>query len=67
MTWLGKIQASWATYRERPGADREVLAIIGLGMLFLGLALYSMPLAFIVPGAVLVLIALGFTLHRGGS
>jgi hypothetical protein len=57
----------WTAYLARDGTDRELLAILGLIMLGFGLALAWLPLAFIVPGALLVLIALGFTLHRGGS
>ena len=41
--------------------DQELVAVSGLGMLGVGLASVWMPLGLIVPGALLVVIALGFS------
>lgn len=46
--------------------DQELVAIVGLALLGIGLAGVWPPLALIIPGTVLVLIALGFNLQRGG-
>lgn len=47
--------------------DRERILLPGLVLLAGGLAMVAVPLALIIPGAILVAISLGFHLARGGK
>lgn len=45
-------------------SDQELVAIVGLALLGIGLWVVWIPLGLIVPGGLLVAIALGFNLQR---